>query len=48
MIINGVSISVGDVFVLEPYDVAEPEFLEDCKILCVKAPSVPGDKYEVL
>ena len=40
--------TAGDVFVIEPGEVAEPEFLEDCQLVCVKTPSLPGDKYEVL
>jgi quercetin dioxygenase-like cupin family protein len=35
----------GDIFILEPYEIADPEFHEDCTILCVKIPSDPGDKY---
>lgn len=35
----------GDIFVVEPYYIMKPEFLEDCTIMCVKTPSVPGDKY---
>lgn len=38
----------GDIFYFEPNDIADPEFLEDCIICCVKTPSVPGDKHEVL
>lgn len=48
MIINGQEMIAGDIFVIEPNEVAEPDFLEDCKIVCVKMPSLPGDKYEVL
>lgn len=36
-----------DVFVFEKNEIADPVFLEDCKVLCVKVPSVIGDKYEV-
>lgn len=46
MIIKQTKIEPGDIFVLEPYEVADPEFLEDCTVLCVKVPSIPGDKYE--
>jgi len=35
----------GDVFMLAPYEVADPEFLEDCMVVVVKTPSIPGDKY---
>lgn len=47
MIIQGETINPGMIFVLEPYEVADPIFLKDCKVLCVKIPSVPGDKYLV-
>ena len=48
MIINGKSLSPGNIFLFEKNEIAEPEFLEDCTIVCVKSPSVPGDKYEVI
>lgn len=48
MRIAGEVIEVGDIFWFEPEDVADPEFLENCKVLCVKRPSIIGDKYEVL
>lgn len=35
----------GDVFVMEPYEVADPQFLSDCVVVVVKTPSSPGDKY---
>jgi len=35
----------GDVFVLEPYEVADPIFHEDCVIVCVKVPGKTNDKY---
>jgi len=47
MIINGKNLSPGNIFLLEKNEIAEPEFLEDCTIVCVKTPSIPGDKYEV-
>jgi len=45
--INDQLISVGDVFIIEPMEVAVPTFHEDCRVLCVKVPSLPNDKYEV-
>ena len=30
----------GDIFILEPYEIADPVFLEDCDIICVKTPSL--------
>lgn len=47
MTVNDVKISVGDIFVIEPGEVAKPVFLQDCQVLCIKVPSVPGDKYLV-
>ena len=38
-------LNAGDIFILLPYEIANPEFLTDCKVLIVKTPSVPGDKY---
>lgn len=37
----------GDIFVLEPGEIADPIFLTDCTIVCVKMPCVQGDKYIV-
>ena len=48
MTISGQELGDGDVFIFEPNDIADPIFHEDCTVLCVKVPSVPGDKYEVL
>tara|TARA_R110000822_G_scaffold13216_1_gene47072 strand:- start:2292 stop:2615 length:324 start_codon:yes stop_codon:yes gene_type:complete len=48
MIIAGETLSSGDIFVIAPNEIADPEFLEDCTVVVVKTPSVIGDKYEVL
>jgi len=48
MTIQDQEINAGDVFIFEPNEVADPIFLEDCKVLCIKTPSLPKDKYEVL
>lgn len=47
MTICGRTIEPGTIFVLEPNEVADPIFHEDCQVLCVKVPSVKADKYEV-
>lgn len=45
MSINGTVVEEGDIFVIEPNQTALPVFMEDCTVLCVKIPSVIGDKY---
>jgi quercetin dioxygenase-like cupin family protein len=47
MTLNETLINEGDIFILYPNETALPEFLEDCTVLCVKVPSVIGDKYAV-
>jgi len=45
MVLQGKTLSSGDIFVLRPYEMADPSFLEDCAIVCIKTPSIPGDKH---
>ena len=47
MILSGTSLKEGDIFILHPEEIADPEFLTDCEIVCVKTSSVKGDKYIV-
>lgn len=47
MKINNELLRQGDIFVIEPNEVASPEFLTDCEIVVVKVPSVPNDKYNL-
>lgn len=47
MVLNGEKLTPGNIFLIEKNEIVEPEFLEDCTIVCVKSPSIPGDKYEV-
>jgi len=44
MTINDVTILEGDIFVIPPFYVSEPNFLEDCEIVIVKTPSITNDK----
>ena len=48
MLMHGIELIAGQIFILEPWEVADPVFLEDCKVLVVKSPSIKGDKYEVV
>jgi len=47
MILQDTALREGDVFVLKPYEIADPEFLEDTKIVCVKIPGAKNDKFEL-
>jgi hypothetical protein len=44
MLINGIKYTSGDSFMFEKGHPAVPEFLTDCEVICIKVPSVPGDK----
>jgi quercetin dioxygenase-like cupin family protein len=43
---NGIHFKEGDIFIIQPNEIVDPEFHTDCRILCVKVPSAPNDKYE--
>jgi hypothetical protein len=43
----GVELVTGDTFIVAPNEIADPIFHEDCTVMCVKAPSLPKDKYLV-
>jgi len=45
MTLQGKDLKSGDIFVIEPSEIANPVFHEDCHIVCVKTASVKGDKY---
>lgn len=47
MLINQHELVAGDIFVIEPFYISSPVFLEDCEIIIVKTPSVNNDKYIV-
>lgn len=47
MVVQGKELNNGDVFVFEKEEIADPVFLEDCTVVCVKVPSIPSDKFEV-
>ena len=48
MRICGKTVTQGDIFIIEPFEVADPVFLTDCEVMVIKTPSVKNDKYEVL
>ena len=45
MTIQNKELNKGDIFILKPYEIADPIFLEDCTVLIIKTPSKPGDKF---
>ncbi|QWD44511.1 hypothetical protein G6661_01785 [Polynucleobacter paneuropaeus] len=45
MTINELDIHAGDIFVIEKNEYSQAIFHEDCKIVCVKIPSIPSDKH---
>lgn len=47
MILQGKELVPGDIFILDPLEIADPVFLEDCSVVVIKTPSVKKDKYEV-
>lgn len=40
-----IELVAGDTFILEPFEIADPLFHEDCTIVCIKVPSDTKDKY---
>ena len=36
----------GDIFIVEPWEITNPVFIEDCAIICVKTPS-SNDKQSI-
>jgi hypothetical protein len=47
MILNGKKLISGDVFILEPYEITDVNFITECSVVCVKTPSLPNDKVVV-
>jgi len=45
MTLQNILLEAGDVFTLEPGEIADPTFHEDCTVICVKVPSIIGDKH---
>ena len=46
MIIQDKELVSGDIFIIEPWEITDPIFLEDCETICVKLPSI-NDKEVV-
>lgn len=44
MTMQGKELNSGDIFIIEPWEISDPVFLEDCEIICVKFPSINDKK----
>ena len=44
---KGKELITGDVFIIYPYEIANPIFLEDCEMMIVKTPSNTKDKFVI-
>ena len=44
MKMRGQILKSGQIFIMEPFEVADPEFIEDCYVVVVKTNSEKGDK----
>jgi hypothetical protein len=47
MKMHGKILNPGDIFILYPYEIADPEFITDCEVVCVKVPGITNDKVVV-
>ena len=47
MKVNGKTIEQGSIFILEPWETSDTEFLSDVELIIVKVPSSVDDKYVV-
>lgn len=47
MILNNKEINHNNIFVINQNVIASPTFLEDCYIICIRIPSVIGDKVVI-
>lgn len=47
MKIQGKNLVSGDIFIIRPFEIADPEFIEDCTLIIVKTPSKTNDKYVI-
>lgn len=47
MLINDIEVNEGDIFVIEPFYISKPTFLDDCELVIVKTPSITDDKIVI-
>ncbi len=47
MIIQDKLLKKGDIFIIYPGEISDPEYLTDCELIITRDGSFPGDKYIV-
>ena len=47
LMVSGKHLKEGDMWIYEPNEVSDVEFLDDSELIIVRWPSIPSDKYEV-
>jgi len=47
MIIQGKHLKSGDIFIIRPDEISDPEYLTDCEIIITRNGSFPNDKYTI-
>jgi hypothetical protein len=40
MIFNDTTLSAGDIFIVDPWQISDPTFVEDTSVVCIRLPSV--------
>ena len=45
MMVDKKHLKAGDMWIYEPWDISDVEFLEDTDLMIIRWPSIPSDKY---
>ena len=45
LVVNGKLCGPGDIYIIEPGDISQLEYLEETNTVTIKTPSVPSDKH---
>ena len=47
MMVDKKHLKAGDMWIYEPWDISDVEFLEDTDLMIIRWPSIPSDKYPI-
>ena len=47
MMVDKKHLKAGDMWIYEPWDISDVEFLEDTDLMIIRWPSIPTDKYPI-